>query len=204
MCQSPSFDLRPERLEGMQAARQRVVGEIALDHGAEPRSLGWKRQMPTSLQLGLHLVQLVPYPLAHRPALQQESPRPGPRADVRGAQEVEGSRPALAAFPSALVRARSTSFPGLLSRGFKSEGRPSFPPESYRGGRLPPRAGRPPAGQVHLHGARTLEHIVRPSQNPQCLWPVRSARAGNRTRTTLASQRILSPLRLPVPPLVRQ
>ena len=54
------------------------------------------------------------------------------------------------------LRTCSTSFRGLLSLGFESEGHPSSPPDSYRGGRLPPRAGLPPAGQVHLHGARTL------------------------------------------------
>ena len=54
------------------------------------------------------------------------------------------------------LQACSTSFRGLLSLGFESGSHLPSPPDSYRGGRLPPRAGLPPAGQVHLHGARTL------------------------------------------------
>ena len=48
------------------------------------------------------------------------------------------------------LRTRSTSFRGLLLRGFGSGSRLPSPPDGFRGASTIPRAGLPPAGDVHL------------------------------------------------------
>jgi hypothetical protein len=48
--------------------------------------------MSALLQLGFHLVQLSPHPLPHGPPHNEKLPRPGLRADMREAQEVEALR----------------------------------------------------------------------------------------------------------------
>ena len=67
-----------------------------------------------------------------------------------GSAPTQSSRGLLRLHSRCGLRTRSTSFRGLLLRGFGSEGHPSSPPDGFRGASTIPRAGLPPAGDVHL------------------------------------------------------
>ena len=61
--------LRPERPHGMKVARHGVVVGMASHHACEPPSLFGYGLVPTSLQLGFHLLELGPHPFCDRDAL---------------------------------------------------------------------------------------------------------------------------------------
>jgi hypothetical protein len=72
--------------------RDGVVRKMSLYYASQPLSLLGDGLMLAPLQFGLHLVQLLPHPLPHRPPHDEELPCPGLPADMRKAQEIEALR----------------------------------------------------------------------------------------------------------------